>query len=783
MRDSVDQIARLPPGDDHEVAAVQVDPTPAFASSSAECPGSAGKSSEDDCCLHEGSDCNPTAVMAPAPDACWRSALTETVEVQHAARDRQRPPADEGVADPVLHPVRAETSDLDHSPSASSTAPAYPRITGMAQARALGVAAVKTQWMLWESIELISRLTHGAPDAAAASRAFGGLRRGVIHASSSTYAESTKFMLDELEPKDVVLKFLVQLYLQKKMYQRQIADIWQILLKVDSWIAALSDSAPLSTELPRELHAIFEDALAKTKAVQSVAELAPAVHSAPEVTESPVALPDATGALVLCKDLGENAQMLPTDDEVRAAVEAAKARLPQRIPLDFDGTTTATSRLLNAGRDQIIALGYSAANTDGAVTAFEAFRRAVLQIVRTPSREQDNLLEQFDPKLPFLKFLVDLGDRKRQYALRIAGTLRSLMEFDSWLIEANSDASVHASVLDLIGSVDRLKRTGPCLEEALAAEGCPIFGRTGGLEEAAAEEPQEEPPGQEGQAALQRGQGEQQAVGTLHVRVIAGHNLVMGSRGMPDPYVQIALENLMTRTEAVHDCLNPWWCAGPFLFAVSSLEAMVRFQVRDQYSQESLGILDLRAVDVPAHLGLPSENYFLTGVPRGQLELQLAFVPGVAPEGQGYVRESIVAAAVSSRPASIEMCHANTATLPQKPHEDTPRLARSRSAMSLAPGIAQETAVGPKGQWMYADVWNISFARLDPMRWSKQMREGEMIQALEKRPEKHKRRPVLVRIAGMREQKCSNLEQVHALFRCSDAHSMVAPIRHLRVPK
>merc|ERR1712151_1095565 len=54
----------------------------------------------------------------------------------------------------------------------------------------------------------------------------------------------------------------------------------------------------------------------------------------------------------------------------------------------------------------------------------------------------------------------------------------------------------------------------------------------------------------------------------------------------------------------------------------------------------------------------------------------------------------------------------------------------------------------PKARWMYADVWNFTLARRDPLRWSKALRETELCLALESRPQKHRHRPVVVQIQG-----------------------------------
>merc|ERR1719195_1975970 len=59
---------------------------------------------------------------------------------------------------------------------------------------------------------------------------FAEFKKGILAAKKG--AES---IIECIEPKDVVLKFLIELYMDKKNYRKQIKPIVQILVLMDLW--------------------------------------------------------------------------------------------------------------------------------------------------------------------------------------------------------------------------------------------------------------------------------------------------------------------------------------------------------------------------------------------------------------------------------------------------------------------------------------------------------------------------------------------------------------------
>jgi len=567
-------------------------------------------------------------------------------------------------------------------------------------------------------------------------KAFGNFRRGVMHATSSGCLAVAHELLGSVEPKDVVLKALALLFSRKRMYQKQVADVWQILLQADGWVQEFRASAELSEAVPEGLRGCLDEALARP--VPAKAPVGAGAESSTDATDSASSqLPsedsvatqaETPDAAATDPEPAEPAPAVPTDAEVRAAVDAAHAEAKKRSAqarrrslLDYadpDGTVGA-SRLLTEGREQIAALGFKATDTDGAIGAFETFRRAVAKAVRSPSKEDDELLERLEPKGPVLEFLLDLATRKRQYGQRIAATLTQLLDFEGWRSAAQGDPALHAAVRRLARGAG-----GPGAADAAEAQ-------------AEAEAP-----------ATPMAEGGQLGAGSLYVRVVAAYDLACTALGdLPRPCVRVALEGLEQRTEAAAPGLDARWEDEPFILGVSSAEAVVRFEVLDGASLEALGGLELGVGELPRQLGPAGRRYLLAGTSGSSLELELAFACGAELE--------LEAAAYWAAAAGEEPPGAGA----QSPQGGTPQLPRSRSAMELLPGGRE--AKKAKARWMYADAWGATLSALS--RWSKQMPAAELLRALEDRPEKHRRRPVLIQIEGV-SHKCKDMAAARALL-------------------
>jgi len=116
------------------------------------------------------------------------------------------------------------------------------------------VAAEATLRSLEEGIRQIVRLSPGEVEVAP----FNAFRRSVIHASSGKEA-APEVLLGDLEPKEPVLRYLVDLHDAKKMYRKQIVAVAAVLLQVPSWAEALRNNEQLCSRLPEDLRALVEE--------------------------------------------------------------------------------------------------------------------------------------------------------------------------------------------------------------------------------------------------------------------------------------------------------------------------------------------------------------------------------------------------------------------------------------------------------------------------------------------------------------------------------------------
>jgi len=309
--------------------------------------------------------------------------------------------------------------------------PPRPVPLSAAGAVASGPAVDAARRQLQESMGQIARLPTGSCE----TSVFQGFRRGVIHATSSSCGASPAAILGDLEPKSVTVHYLLEVYQQKKMFQKQIVDVVETLLLVREWVHAFRDADGLRAKMPEDLQVVVEETIAvDAKAMEeeaasaakaqaefkAAAERAAAqVHVRPQPTAVPLQEearglaesseegPLATGIDIA--DYGETAAIVPTGSEVQRAIDTARAATaarqlvsaPPKAAYDLDGVAAAV-RLLQEGKDRIEALGFSAENLDEAVTAFETFGRAVTKVVQSPTKEDDDLLDQWNQKLSFL---------------------------------------------------------------------------------------------------------------------------------------------------------------------------------------------------------------------------------------------------------------------------------------------------------------------------------------------------------------------------------------------
>lgn len=501
-------------------------------------------------------------------------------------------------------------------------------------------SADETRRRLEESMGQIARLS---PEDLKVE-AFGGLRTAVSRASSGRVGVPAD-LLGPLEPKDAVLRYLVTLYDKKKMYRKQVAAVLDVLLQVDSWAQALRGDAVICATLPEELAVLldqdhpdvggekaateppvpepaglhFAPPMRAATAAPPAAPAAPDMAAAPDSPLAPPppalqAQPPMVEAAAATAAAGP-AELPVAMVDVRAAIQAAHEKAgfarasagQEASPQVAAAPEEVALKNLRAGCEGIRLLGYSAANTDAAITAFENFRRGVHQVVQSPSKEDDLLLDSLEAKNKLLQFLVgfyELGGRLKKYRARADGVVTRLLEFERWHDAVLADPSALACFRHLTE-----ERSTPATE----AKAQP---HSETLRSAAAQ-------------SVQNG-----GIGAFAVRVVAGHNLIGGHS---DIYVRAALDCVTKRTEVISDCLNPRWDAAPFTFEVRSADACVHLQVLDDgcTKHDSLGTLYLRVADCPAEAGLPSTRHALVGVPHGELELQATFIPGYPSAGVG----------------------------------------------------------------------------------------------------------------------------------------------------
>jgi len=115
-------------------------------------------------------------------------------------------------------------------------------------------AAETTFRCLEDSIRQIAQLPPGDTEVAP----FNALHHSVIHASSGCVL-APEVLLGPLEPKEPVLRYLVDLHEAKKMYRKQIVAVAAMLLQVPSWAQTLRSNEQLCNRLPEALRALVEE--------------------------------------------------------------------------------------------------------------------------------------------------------------------------------------------------------------------------------------------------------------------------------------------------------------------------------------------------------------------------------------------------------------------------------------------------------------------------------------------------------------------------------------------
>lgn len=360
----------------------------------------------------------------------------------------------------------------------------------------VGADAAALKRAVSQSVEKIARLRDGE----GSGEVFTELKQGVYRASKSKDAGLDELLAD-IEPKVAVLKFLLELYGKKRMYQKQIEEVVKTLLQVDPWLRAWREDADLQAGLPESLQEVVQEveAAAAQKAAEAAAapKAAPAAAApktapssaavtslAPTTAAAPKAAPSS--AAVAKPDVAAESSP-PTRDEMQKAidegmrrVEAAKGPvafgaggMPTQdapaVGAKFDGVAVAVEQL-NSGRDKIVAM-HGNVGTDTAVEAFCTFEQAVNKISQSSTKEDDALLERLEPKAEILTFLLRFYEKHRLHKRKVYAMLQKLSSFDSWRVVAETIPLV-ASILENPPRHGSLEFSCPVLENPPAgAEG------------------------------------------------------------------------------------------------------------------------------------------------------------------------------------------------------------------------------------------------------------------------------------------------------------------------
>lgn len=444
-----------------------------------------------------------------------------------------------------------------------------------------GVEVVRKQ--LSDGVARIAALTPGKPaDADEEAAIFNGFRRAVTLASSGREVPPEE-LLEDLEPKGPVLQHLLDLYERRRILRKQVAAVLAILLQEAGWNEALAGNAALNASVPAELRALIEDA-------------ATSAMTPKRLTTTP-------------SDFGERVPTTRSEGMRPSVVEAMDA--------------------LDLADQQLAKLDYSAAQDDPAIDAFEAFRRAVLKVVKSGGKEDKDALRQLEPKDRILDFLIDFHTRQPKYRSRVGSCLLRLLGFEEWAAAVEADPSVHAAIRDLTDDVSqpgRLTATSAGMAVNLAAAAAAVRSRGG--------------------------------AGALYVRVIAAYDLVNpGAHHSVDAYVRVVLGTRLKRTNSVATGLSPRWDGEPFVFEVPVMEATpdlaCKFEVFDSDLMKDvpLGSLSIPARHFPRAPGLLRRP--LAGVDRGELEVELVFM-GDEEAGEARTETTSIVEAIEAAATQLK---------------------------------------------------------------------------------------------------------------------------------
>mmetsp|Transcript_55118 Transcript_55118/g.129028 ORF Transcript_55118/g.129028 Transcript_55118/m.129028 type:complete len:520 (+) Transcript_55118:86-1645(+) len=284
------------------------------------------------------------------------------------------------------------------------------------------MATAETLKILTDSVSQIARRASETGSGVSEDHitAFKRFKNGVVKATGSKESSpEARAVLSPLEPKPPVLRLLVDLYWAKKIYRKQVEDVFRKLLQVDVWLEALNADAELSENLPEELKAVFFEAYDAWEA----GTLGGLDGSASGSTSAPV---DEAAFKAVFKEK-EDGKGLGGEEDPAAILEQ-----------------------IDRGRQQIEALQFRVGdNIDLASMAFESFYKGVNQASHSKATD-DDALDRIPMKEKLLEFLVDLIEVKPKYRSRVAATLNRLLSIEGWKLASQAEFSVTMVINQLI---------------------------------------------------------------------------------------------------------------------------------------------------------------------------------------------------------------------------------------------------------------------------------------------------------------------------------------------
>lgn len=264
--------------------------------------------------------------------------------------------------------------------------------------------------------------------------------------------------------------------------------------------------------------------------------------------------------------------------------------------------------LLERGRRLIQALSFQAADRDSSLEAFETFRRAALRVLRGACPDGLRALDEMEPKMRLLEFLLDFAGRYISYRSRVAEVLRGLLTSGSWSTALQADTEMSAAVQGLVAEA----QVGPSTPRA-SRPAARDLGKA---------------------AAVAASCGD---LGALSVRVLAAHHLLVGQASDCSKLcVAVTLGHRTSRTGAVQGSLHPRWSSEELVFDVASSDWLLKLELLDGDAgcDACFGRLSVSLAAAMRSPGPIAMRCPLDDLPHGELEFALQYAPGGPPAAE-----------------------------------------------------------------------------------------------------------------------------------------------------